>query len=74
MTAGDLYDMYQTNFPMLKPEDFERIVEEHHLLYDCEDDYDTTNQNFKPDEKEIDKEDDYESPERFAVAVVSVIT
>lgn len=57
MTAGDLYDMYQTNFPMLKPEDFERIVEEHHLLYDCEDDNDTTNQNFKPDEKEIDKED-----------------
>ena len=42
---------------MLKPEDFERIVEEYHLLYDCEDDYDTINQNFKPDEKEIDKED-----------------
>lgn len=57
MTAGDLYDMYQTNFPMLKPEDFERIVEEHHLLYDCEDDYDTTNQTFKPNENENNKED-----------------
>lgn len=57
MTADDLYDMYQTNYPKLRLEDFERIVEEHHLMYDCEDDYDTTNQNFKPDEKETDKED-----------------
>lgn len=51
----DLYDMYQTNFPTLRREDFERIVEEYHLMYDCEDD--TTNQTFKPDGKEIDKEE-----------------
>ena len=57
MTASDLYDMYQTNYPMLRLEDFERIVENYHLWYDCEDDYDTTNQTFKPDEKEINKED-----------------
>lgn len=55
MTADDLYEMYQTNFPTLRREDFERIVEEYHLLYDCEDD--TTNQTFKPDGKETDKED-----------------
>ena len=57
MTASDLHDMYQTNYPRLKQEDYERIVEEYHLMYDCEDDNDTTNQNFKPDEKENDKED-----------------
>ena len=55
MTAGDLYDMYQTNYPMLRLEDFERIVENYHLWYDCEED--TTNQTFKPDGKETDKED-----------------
>ena len=56
MTADDLYDMYQTNYPMLRLEDFERIVAEYHLMYDC-DDEDTTNQTFKPDGKETDKED-----------------
>ena len=55
MTADDLYDMYQTNYPTLKPEDYERIVEEYHLMYDCEED--TTNQTFKPDGKEINKEE-----------------
>lgn len=47
ITADDLYDMYQTNYPMLRPEDFERIIAEYHLMYDC-DDEDTTNQTFKP--------------------------
>ena len=56
MTGADLYDMYQTNFPMLSNGDFERIVDEYHLMYGC-DDEDTTNQTFKPDGKEIDKED-----------------
>ena len=47
MNASDLFDMYQTNYPMLRLEDFERIVEDYHLWYDCEED--TTNQTFKPD-------------------------
>lgn len=54
MTGADLYDMYQTNFPMLSREDFERIVEEHHMLYEEE----TSTQTFKHDGKETDKEDD----------------
>ncbi len=54
MTASDLYDMYQTNFPMLRLEDFERIVSEHQLWYDDEEE--TLTQTFKPDGKETDKE------------------
>lgn len=38
MTADDLYDMYQTNYPKLRLVDFERIVEEYHLLYCDEED------------------------------------
>lgn len=38
MTAGDLFYMYQTNYPKLRLEDFERIVEEYHLLYCDEED------------------------------------
>lgn len=53
MTADDLYDMYQTNFPMLRPEDFERIVEEYHLWYGYEEE--SLTQTFKSDG---DKEDD----------------
>lgn len=55
MTASDLYDMYQTNYPMLRLEDFERIVAEHQLWYDDEEE--TLTQTFKPDGKETDKED-----------------
>lgn len=54
MTASDLYDMYQTNYPMLRLEDFERIVAEHQLWYDDEEE--TLTQTFKPDGKETDKE------------------
>ena len=57
ITAGDLYDMYQTNYPKLSLSDFERIVDEHHLWYNCEDEEDTTNQTFKPNGKENDKEE-----------------
>ena len=55
MTASDLYDMYQTNFPMLRLEDFERIVSDHKLWYDDEEE--TLTQTFKPDGKETDKKD-----------------
>lgn len=55
MTADDLYDMYQTNYPKLHLEDFERIVEEYHLLY-CDED-ELLTQTFRPDEKETDKGD-----------------
>lgn len=55
MTASDLYDMYQTNYPMLRLEDFERIVADHQLWYDDEEE--TLTQTFKPDGKETDKED-----------------
>ena len=56
MTASDLYDMYQTNYPMLRLEDFERIVADHQLWYDDEEE-ETLTQPFKPDGKETDKED-----------------
>lgn len=40
MTASDLFDMYQTNFPRLTLDDFERIVQEHKGYYcDDEEDY-----------------------------------
>lgn len=55
MTASDLYDMYQTNYPMLRLEDFERIVADHQLWYDDEEE--TLTQTFKLDGKETDKED-----------------
>ena len=55
MTADDLYDMYQTNYPKLRLEDFERIVEECHLLYCSEED--TLTQKFNPNGKETDKEE-----------------
>lgn len=55
MTASDLYDMYQTNYPMLRLEDFERIVSDHQLWYDDEEE--TLTQTFKHDGKETDKED-----------------
>lgn len=55
MTANDLYDMYQTNYPKLRLEDFERIVDEYHLLYCGEED--TLTQTFNPNGKETDKEE-----------------
>ena len=55
MTANDLYDMHQTNYPKLRLEDFERIVYEYHLLYCGEED--TLTQKFNPNGKETDKEE-----------------
>jgi len=57
MTGADLYDMYHTNFPRLKMEDFERIREEYHLMYGCVDEEETLTQTFNPNGKENDKED-----------------
>ena len=37
MTAADIYDMYQTNYPRLSLNDFERIVEEYRMFYEDED-------------------------------------
>ena len=37
LTASDLYDMYQTNYPRLTIDDFERILQEHQDYY-CYDD------------------------------------
>lgn len=54
MTASDLYDTYQTNFPMLKLKDFERIVEEYHQWYGESDEEETLTQTFKPDGNEED--------------------
>ena len=36
MTAADIYDMYQTNYPRLSLNDFERIVEEYRMFYEDE--------------------------------------
>lgn len=46
LTASDLYGIYQANFPRLTEADFERIIEEHHHMYDSEEDL------FRPEEKE----------------------
>lgn len=54
MTGADLYDMYQTNFPGLTAEDFDRIVEEYRLMYGEDDEEETT--NLKHYGKETDKE------------------
>lgn len=54
MTASDLYDTYQTNFPMLKLKDFERIVEEYHQWYGESDEEETLTQTFKSDGNEED--------------------
>lgn len=54
MTGADLYDMYQTNFPMLKLKDFERIVEEYHQWYGESDEEETLTQTFKSDGNEED--------------------
>lgn len=37
LTADDLFDMYQTNYPMLTAEDFKRIVDDYRYYY-CYDD------------------------------------
>lgn len=36
ITALDLYEMYQTNFPFLQFSDFERIVDDYRLIHDDE--------------------------------------
>lgn len=54
MTGADLYYMYQTNFPMLKLKDFERIVEEYHQWYGESDEEETLTQTFKSDGNEED--------------------
>ena len=58
LTGADLYDMYHTNFPRLKMEDFERIVEEYRLMYGDETEESlTTHQTFLTNGKENDKEE-----------------
>ena len=58
LTGADLYDMYHTNYPKLKMEDFERIVEEYRLMYGDEtEDLMSTQQTFLTNGKENDKED-----------------
>lgn len=57
LTGADLYDMYHTNFPRFRMEDFERLREEYHLMYGCEDEEETLTQTFNTNGKEIDKED-----------------
>lgn len=56
MTSDDLFDMYNKNYPHLKRDDFERIVEEYHQWYGFDDEEETLTQTFKPDGKETDKE------------------
>ncbi len=60
MTGADLFEMYQTNYPMLTADDFERIVAEYKCFYCCEEEYesfDITPNNGKennPKEKKYD--------------------
>ncbi len=54
MTGSDLYDIYQTNYPLLSPEDFNRIVDEYRTFYCC-DDVELFNENHNGS-----KEDDHE--------------
>lgn len=58
LTGADLFDMYHTNFPKLRMEDFERIREEYRLMYGDETEESlTTHQTFLSNGKENDKED-----------------
>lgn len=52
LTGADLHCMYHTNFPRLKMEDFDRIVEEYRLMYGYEDEP----QEFPGDDEETGKE------------------
>lgn len=54
MTGADLYDLHQTNFPGLTVTDFDRIVEEYHLMYDDEEE--TTNLKHNGKDKETDNQ------------------
>lgn len=56
LTGADLYDMYQTNYPMLTADDFERIVAEHKCFYSDDDDYEPL--DMTPDNG--DKKNDFE--------------
>lgn len=59
ITAADLYDMYQSNYPMLTPDDFERIVAEYKCFYCCEDDYEPFDITSNGKEK-INKQEEYD--------------
>lgn len=48
------YEMYQTNYPMLSPDDFNRIADEYRTFYCC-DDVEPFNENHNGS-----KEDDHE--------------
>lgn len=45
MSADDLYDMYQTNYPRLTLDDFERIVQEHKDYYSYDNPFNTNTDN-----------------------------
>ncbi len=61
LTPADLHDMYQTNYPMLSLEDFERIVEDYKYYYTCEDDEEYELINDKTNGKEkINKQEEYD--------------
>lgn len=55
MTASDLYEMYQTNYPRLTLDDFERMVQEHRDWYfDDDEPFNITTPNGKEkDDPEI---------------------
>lgn len=61
LTGADLFDMYQTNYPMLSRDDFERIVAEYKCFYCCEDDYEPF--EMTPDNGNAKKESDKEEYE-----------
>ncbi len=47
LTADDLYDMYHTNYPLLKRADFERMVGEFKSIYGCEEEEEYNFDNIK---------------------------
>lgn len=59
LTGTDLYEMYHTNFPKLRMEDFERIVEEYRLWYGCEDEEEILTQTFNTNGKEENNKEEY---------------
>ncbi len=61
LTPTDLHDMYQTNFPLLSLEDFERIVEDYKYYYTYDDDEEYKLINDKANDKEkINKQEEYD--------------
>ena len=52
LTASDLYEAYHADYPHLTLNDFENIASEYRMMYELEEDDETTNETIKENEKD----------------------